>query len=217
MFGLTYTVLWVLIVVQGGVIIALIRELSELRAHVGKGVAVAGDQPIPIGSRAPRFTATDIVSTKSVSSRELSRSRPVHLFLSTECKLCSRIGASLSALRGDALERLAVYCVGHEAECRPRLVSLASVVPSFLVARKEVSRFRFTGFPAMATFDSEGKIMDIRYPTDATAIGQYLGQIVLGGGEQRVPAIPAEPVSAVVEDNTHARAVADSGLPGRLS
>src|SRR5262245_48947149 len=99
LFYASYIAVWILVLFQGFMTLALLRYLQELRdliKQTGGGTEedFQEDDFLPTGSRAPEFAGFDARSRKPLGIHNLNGGGAL-LFLSSECRLCRGLAESL--------------------------------------------------------------------------------------------------------------------------
>ena len=157
-FITSYIAVWILVVFQGLIVLALLRELTELRQKLEAG-AFQNDDRLPIGSLAPDFTAVDVRSKKTVGLQTLTGTGGAILFLTPHCGVCKDLANSLRPPALDGLPPIIVFCQGSDSACArvfERLDPKAFTVN--YQAEQIASRYHVTGSPTVVLVDSERKI-----------------------------------------------------------
>jgi hypothetical protein len=172
-FGISYGVLWVLVLFQAFVAVYLTRQLVELRRRIEGGQSSL--QPLPLGVAAPRFSATDLHSGRSIQSSEFVGTLRVLLFLSTECNVCRGLARELAHAAPTELNGLIVYCPGPHSVCQSVLGRLASKVPVLVQDTTDIAGlFRVEGSPVAVLIDEKWRVSGFRYPSSA---GEFLASL----------------------------------------
>lgn len=117
LFSVSYIAVWVLVLFQGLLALALLRRLEELRGMVKQAWGDAAEEDfqeddfLPTGSRAPEFAGLDARSGKPVGIHNLDRGG-VLLFLSSECRLCKGFAERLRQYPLNGLPPIIAVCRG---------------------------------------------------------------------------------------------------------
>lgn len=149
----SHLLLWVTVVVQGIVILALLRQVGSLLLRVGSIKAIDAQFGPEIGSKAPKVEEIEAASSGSDKMTLLS-------FLSTTCGDCAYLVPALNAAASSYSSRVQVLALGREssvevhrwaAKQRLRVASISS--PDAFEA------FGIDGTPYAFVLDSEGWVV----------------------------------------------------------
>jgi hypothetical protein len=119
LFYVSYIAVWVLVLFQGFLALALLRRLEELRDSMKQAWGEAAEEDfqeddfLPTGSRAPEFAGVDTRSGKPVGIHNLDKGGAL-LFLSSECRLCKGLAASLGQNPLNGLPPIIAVCRGED-------------------------------------------------------------------------------------------------------
>jgi len=165
-FSASYITLWALVVFQGLLILALLRQLGELRRWVAQG-HLPGEDRLPAGSSAPEFAGLDFRSGRRVSSLDLDGTGAVILFLSA-CDVCIRLADSLRQTATSDLPPIVAFCQGGEGLCSGIVRGLAPGVPLLLENSEETAAlYRVFNSPTAIVIDGKRKIRGYGHPENA--------------------------------------------------
>jgi hypothetical protein len=168
-FSTSYIALWVLVIFQSFVLLALLQQIEKLRR-----VAVSGrlfEDHLPQGSRAPEFANIGRPSVHRFGTRSLEGSGGVLLFLSSDCLACKGLVNNLGQSATDDLPPIVVFCVGRERGCarfENRLITQCKFVVDG--AAKTAARYRISNFPTAVVLDRELKISRYGHIKDVAEI-----------------------------------------------
>lgn len=172
-FNATYALLWLVVVIQALVICVLAHQFAELRKLAGSGSASLSG--LPIGTLAPEFRASELLSGKAVASTAFRGRRTVLCFLSPDCHTCRGLAAELSGRDPAELSGLVVYCNAGAAECRRFLADAALAVPVLCMEQADVAgQFLVSSFPVAVVIDAAGRIIAQRYPFSVADLLQWV-------------------------------------------
>jgi AhpC/TSA family len=153
-FSSTYIALWIVVVFQGLLIVALLHKLEKVRLLIERGTA------LPIGSDAPAFSGVDQAG-RLIGLQDLAGGGVI-LFLSPDCPLCKGLVNSISTL-GKKLPRLIAICRGEGKPCSDIAMLLESQV--ILDEAGEIAAsYGTTVFPRAVMLDSNKKIRGYSFP-----------------------------------------------------
>ena len=163
-FFATYLAVWILVLLQGLLILALLRQLAELRRQVELR-GMPSDDRLPIDSLAPEFTGADIGSGRQVGSHSLSAHGGVILFLSPECGLCKELASGLQQPAINGLPPIIALCQGGAQPCAYFVEILSGKVHLILdEVEKVAARYHVSGFPTAVIVDNQQKIRGYGHP-----------------------------------------------------
>ena len=160
MFAALHVLVWILVIVQGLAIVALVRDVSELKGYW----PVHTLRPIR-GTKAPDFTAADLLSDSRISLRDLEGSPIVLCFLSCACPECWRLGDELAQESPAILGNLVLLCHGDRSEVA-RHFEVASRKIRTLYSQ-DYGAYVAAGFPTAYLLDRDGVITRVIEPTTA--------------------------------------------------
>lgn len=112
-FSVTYIALWVVMLLQGLLILALLQRLEKLRQLIERGGSLG--TRLPVGSSAPGFSGTDWFG-KQTSLTDLDGRAGVVLFLSPSCSVCKGLAESIGSFADD-LPPIIAFCLGEREAC----------------------------------------------------------------------------------------------------
>lgn len=170
----SYVALWALVVFQALVVVALLRQISELKRYVEQGGLPASNQ-LAAGTPAPAFSALDLRSRQSLGLERLNGRGGVVLFLSPDCTVCRGLADSLRAQGKDALVPIIPVCEGDDQGCSVFLERLGKDFPLLVDARQQVGNlFHVEGSPTAVVLDGDKKIRGYGHPQDARDLGELV-------------------------------------------
>lgn len=163
-FTASYIAIWILVLFQGLLVLALLRQLTELRRLIEAGGLQADDR-LPVGSPAPEFSGVDLRSGEQVRMDSLSWFGGVMLFLSPDCGVCKGLAEGLRQPATDGLPRIVVFCQGEEQACS-RFVKRLDPEVHLLVkgAKKTAALYHVSGFPTAIAVDRKQRIVGYGHP-----------------------------------------------------
>jgi hypothetical protein len=164
-FFTSYVAIWILVLLQGLLIIALLRELAELRQHIRLGVP--RNDELAVGSVVPEFAGTDGRSGRKLDIHSLNEQGGVILFLSSSCSVCRRLVRKLQEAVIQNLPPIFVWCEGGEESCAEYARHLAPKI-HFLVegAESTAVRYHVTSFPTAVVVDRNRVVRGYGHPKD---------------------------------------------------
>lgn len=163
-FFASYIAIWALVMSQCLLVLALLRQLAELRRLVEQGGLQSEDR-LPTGSLAPEFAGFDVRSGRQVGSHSLSGLGGVILFLSPNCTVCKRLADSLRQPAMNGLPPIITFCQGGEQACARFIERLVLEVHLLLEGAEETAtRYHVSGFPTAVVIDGKRKIRAYGHP-----------------------------------------------------
>lgn len=168
-FNISYVALWLLVVFQTLVLMALLhatyRRESAAQPSASAAVSVAPPGPAA-GQRAPAFRTIDAITGAPVTNEHFAGKLTALLFVSPHCASCMTTLDELNALRHKVHGNVALVCGGDQAECArvvgryegltlPTLVDADNAIRNafqvpgtpYAVLVNEVGTIEFTGQP----------------------------------------------------------------------
>lgn len=168
-FVISYVALWILVVVQGLILLGLTRALYELRQEYA-------EQPSFRGRRVPQFAAVDLWG-EPVSSESIADKPTVLLFVSPDCSSCMVTLAELKPLATDATRHLVVVCSGGNDDCRQLALDHDLTVPVVADEDGELMRlFGISGTPIAVRISAHGVIESYGEPARGEELERLLGE-----------------------------------------
>jgi AhpC/TSA family protein len=169
LMNLCIGLLWVLAIVQGAVIVALVHQLADLRVVANSGAPAL--PKLPVGVRAPEFSALDLQSNGILHSSTFNGRRTVLCFMNADCHVCRVLAFELSQKPADVLEGLVVYYDSVAASAGEVFQSLAEKIPVLCEDTVELStQFGLEKFPVAVVIDEAWRISATNYPLRADDI-----------------------------------------------
>lgn len=197
-FFASYIAIWILVLFQGLLILALLRQLAELHRLMERGV-LQGEDRLLAGSRAPKFAGLDVRTGQQVGSHILNGSGGVILFLSPECVVCKSLADSLTQRAISRLPPIIVFCKGGEQGCSYFVKRLGLEIHLLREGAEETAaRYHVSGFPTAIAVDGKQKIRGYGHPKNLEDLRQLLAREVdvVGEGVEQKPNLPVYSSSA---------------------
>lgn len=181
-FFVSYVAIWLLVLFQGLLVLALLRQLAELRRLVESGGA-QGEDRLPVGSPAPEFEGLDARSGRRVDSHSLNGRGGVLIFLSPECGTCKDLADGLWRPAMDGLPPIITFCQGGQQSCASFVRRLG---PEVHVLRDDAdeaaTRYHVSGSPTAVVIDGEQKIRGYGHPQNVEDLKRLLSRSLGTGG-----------------------------------
>jgi hypothetical protein len=159
----SYIAIWLLVLFQGLIIIALLRELAELRPLAKRGAT--RDEELAVGSVAPHFASTDRSTGRKLDIYSVNEQGGVLLFVSPTCRVCRRLVGNLQLPVMQALPSIFVWCEGGDQACAEYARQLPSEI-HFLMdgAEATAARYHVSAFPTAVVVDRNHIVRGYAHP-----------------------------------------------------
>jgi hypothetical protein len=186
LINITVGLLWLIAIVQGVIIVALVHQLAGIRR-----VANAGGQlgtRLKNGTLAPQFAARDLQSKQPVLSSMFFGRRFVLCFMNADCHVCRSLAFELSNKPASALAGLVIYYDGPADADGTIFASLAAKMPVLCKDANDVAEaFQLEEFPVAIVIDESGRVVGNGFPVRADDLVELLG----AAPEPATNAVPA--------------------------
>lgn len=152
--------LWVVVLIQIGVIFALARQIGILFERVSPVGAMISDSGPALGDKAPALDLPNLNGEGLTLGRAGGRSQLV-FFLSTSCPICKALLPALKSIREDEAGWLDIVLASDGREALHRRLIEAEGLESFpYVLSSELGMsFRVSKLPFAVLIDGEGEIV----------------------------------------------------------
>jgi hypothetical protein len=195
-FAISYGLMWLLVLVQGVVILVLIHQIADIRTS-----APTYTNALAPGTKAPPFAALDIGTREVVQSATLLPHATVLCFVSSECGDCRQLASELARYSADALKGLVLYCHGSAQRASSMLAGLVGTVPVLVEHRSDLAAtYRLTGFPVAVLLDG-GQIKRYEYPSRGREVAEYLSAARTDGGRATGKGSPRPAAATLAADH----------------
>lgn len=190
-FSASYVALWMIVIFQGLLVLALLRQISELGKLVREG-NLPGEEQLPAGSRTPQFRGLAEGTGRQVDNGIFDQRGGVILFLASDCSLCKGLAHSLRS-EVEGLPPLVAFCIGRDRACARFVQRLGPEVPLLLRAAADVALlYRVSSFPTGVVVDGEQRIRGYGHPKDGQDLKQLFARHLSHiGFEEELAAAPA--------------------------
>jgi len=160
-FPATYVALWVLVVFDGLLILALLQRLEKLRQLIDHGGLAKGR--LPVGTAAPEFSGVDQFG-QQVGLGNLDGRGGVILFLSPDCIACKALVDSIGSL-ADELPLTIALCRGEKEACAAFSTGLGPAIQLLPDPSGETAAlYGASAFPTSVAIDRNLKIRNYGHP-----------------------------------------------------
>jgi hypothetical protein len=191
LFHVSYIAVWVLVLFQGFLALALLRYLGELRDLMKQAWGGAAEEDFreddfpPAGSKAPGFAGFDARSGKPIGIRNLDGGGAL-LFLSRECRLCRGLAESLGRYPLNGLPPIIAVCTGGNDAAGffgRRLSEDISLMSEG--AEETVKLYHVSSYPALVVIGPRRIIRGHGHPNDVESLRDLL-ELSLNGDPAEV-------------------------------
>jgi thioredoxin-related protein len=187
-FSLSYIALWALVVFQGLLALALVRQVSELRERI-RGGELPEEEPLAEGNRAPAFTSKDLRSGDTYTSRSLQGRGGLLLFFSADCHICKTLATALHPVRPDRMPITLAFGLGREQAFSRFSQRLPDWIPLLLQDAGDISRqYHISTTPTAVLVDAKLQIRGYSHPE---SVAELLHFAERGVESDPTPARPA--------------------------
>lgn len=161
-FYMSYAALWVLVVLQGLILIGLVRIVYRLQQA---GTIVESDEVgLKSGEIVPRFSAIDL-SGEAVSSVEFLDHMTALLFVSPDCPSCTATLNDLAYLNIKTQGNVLLICRADPADCRRIADSHNLSVRTIADEDAHITRlFGISSFPTAVLVNERNRIHSFGKP-----------------------------------------------------
>jgi hypothetical protein len=195
-FSTSYFALWVIVVFQGLIALALLQKLAELR-KVALQKPLTADDWLPVGSPAPEIDGFDVRSRDRISNRDLDEEGAALLFLSA-CPMCRSLSDQLRQPMPRGLPRIIVFCLGGEGSCSSDLDKLAQRVRLVIANSEEIARrYQISSSPTAVIVDRKRIIRGYGHPESIGDLQRLAATIVTN--DSIPPHTPSQLATAAVD------------------
>lgn len=173
-FSASYAALWVLVVFQGVILVALLAQLAELRRLIERGT---NDAQLPAGTIAPEFVVFDEADMAQVTEQTFAGQGGVLLFLSPECSVCVSLAENIGQNSDKSLPQIIAFCSGVDSACSKigrRLGRAARFV--LQKAAETAALYHVSGFPTAVLVDPDLQIRGYGHPKDVDDLKQFIAR-----------------------------------------
>jgi hypothetical protein len=180
LFSISYIAIWILVLFQGFLALALLRRLEELRNLIRQTWGAGAEEDIqeadslPTGSKAPGFKGVDARTGKSVGIHNLDRGG-VLLFLSSECRLCRGLAESFRQYPLDELPPIIAVCRGGIEALKVFGKRLREDIPLISEGVDEIAKlYHVSGYPTSVVIGPARIIRGYGNPADVEGLRVFL-------------------------------------------
>lgn len=177
-FYLSYTALWVLVILHSLVLLGMVRIVYQLQQNG----AIGHNTNISAGQKAPTFSATDLMGTP-VNSADFADRLTALLFVSPDCSSCNQVlQEDMAYLKHKAHGHVIVVCRAERQACLQLAEQYGLDVPIVADEEEHISHlYRISTVPTTVLIN-DNRIQSYGQPN-----GQELDKII---GQEPEAAIP---------------------------
>lgn len=155
-FYSSYITLWILVVFQALLTLAIFRQVLDLEKRAGIRPGAAFDGRSLLGTRAPKFSGVDSRSGRRVDVNIFNGRGGVILFLSAHCSICRSLSKTLQDGLVESLPPMVGICTGDTKGAMKLGKYLAPQIPLLLDGAEDaVSAYKVSGYPTAVVLDSK--------------------------------------------------------------
>ena len=156
--GFSVIALWVIVILQVGVIFALARQLGVLFERVSPVGAMISSSGPALGETVPALTLSNL-NGAPLTLGAAGRAQLV-FFLSTSCPICKALLPALKSIHGDEAQWLDVVLAsdGREAPHRRLIESEGLETFPYVLSSELGMSFRVAKLPFAVLLDTTGKV-----------------------------------------------------------
>jgi peroxiredoxin len=166
-FVLSYVALWILVVLQGLVLLGLARVVHRLQQDGDAFATAPLDSERLGGQEAPRISGTDVFGAP-VDSADFAGRLAAVLFVSPSCSSCTVTLDELHALEGKVEGNLLLVCHGDTEECQRLARDYHITLPVMADVDQQIGkRYDVAGVPTAVLIGRSGRIMRYGHPERA--------------------------------------------------
>lgn len=174
-FIASYVALWVLVIFQGLLALALFRQVSDLGARERAGDFSVAEELEP-GSLAPAFSGSDVHSGRRIDIKSLNRRGGALLFVSAHCAICRTLADSMPENASSDDPLIIMVCVGRGQSCERFARRFKKNAPLLLQSAEEIAAaYRISEVPTAVVVDGELKISVYAHPKDWNELAGFMG------------------------------------------
>lgn len=173
---MSHAALWVLVVLQGLILLGLTRALHQLQQNGGGGGG--GNEPSAserlVGQRAPEFVAADVFG-RPVASGDLWGRLTAILFVSPLCASCAVTLDELEGLKTKVNGNVVVVCLADTDECRAVAEDYQLSVPVLADPDERITKlYDVHGTPTAVLVGKGGRILQYGRPGRADDLEEMM-------------------------------------------
>lgn len=193
-FFTSYIAVWILVIFQGLLILALLKQLGELKQLVQLG-GIAGEDRLPAGTEAPHFEGLDLRSGQLITTHVFASQGGALLFLSPECGSCQQLADGLRQPGLRELPPILTLCQGDDSACAAFVNRLGSEVYTLSDDDNNIAkRYRVDGSPTAIVINPDLTIGSYGHPLNIEDLKRLLARTPRAS-ETSAETVPTEPIA----------------------
>jgi len=193
-FVASYIAVWILVVFQGLLILALLKQLSELKLLIRLG-GVAGEDGLPAGTAAPDFEGLDLRSATRITTNVFEGRGGALLFLSPACGSCLQLADGLRQPALSELPPILIFCQGDDSACASFIKRLGPEVYTLRDDDDGIAKsYRVDGSPTAIAINPDLTIRSYGHPLNIEDLKRLF---VLTISDTNVEAGTTEPMAVL--------------------
>jgi len=170
----SYLAMWILVLLQSLLLVAVLRQLGELRSLADRKDLRSNDGSM-LGSSAPKFSGHEARSGDALSSNIFSESGGIVLFLSSECATCRQLVETLKPPLIKQLPPIIAVCQGeYRAAARLGIKLDAAVRVLLKDADETAARYKVSSFPTAVIVDREQVVKGYGHPKNVDELSELV-------------------------------------------
>jgi len=180
-FYLAFAVLWVLVILQGLILLGVVRIVYQLQQNPVTASPGSSNGELQIGQEAPHFSAVDLDGTLIDTAHFAGRLTAL-LFVSPTCLSCTTTLAEMDALRWKAQGNVVVICRAGHDDCA-RIANRHKLTVPMIADRDDQigQRFHITGVPMAVLVDENNRIESVGHPMRGEDLQGMVGNAAEAG------------------------------------
>lgn len=182
-FYISDAALWILVVMQGVVLLGLVKKVFDLQNHgtVGAGSTMTDGRQI-LGQIAPEFSAPDL-SGAQFKTTDFAEVPWALLFVTSSCSSCLAALGDIDYLKHKADENVVVVCMSGQDDCEELAKKYELDVPMIVDENKKISdMYEVSLAPMTVLVDENNHISRVGHPE-----GPSEDSVEDGGEDNHVP------------------------------
>ena len=157
-FYSSYVALWIWVIFQGLLTLAIFKKVVELEKRAGTAV-VMDDGKSLVGTKAPKFSGTDFRSGGSLNLEIFNGHGGVILFLAAHCSVCRNLSKSLEDDLLETLPPILGICTGDIKGVERLGKRIAPQIPLLVDGADDAaSTYKVSSYPTAVVLDGERRI-----------------------------------------------------------
>lgn len=158
-FYSSYVALWIWVIFQGLLTLAIFRQVLELEKRAQNSGALAAGKAL-VGTRAPKFSGTDSRTGQPLNLNVFNGQGGVILFLTAHCSVCRNLSKNLQDGVLASLPPIVGICTGETKGAVRLGKRLATQIPLLLDGAEDAaSVYKVSSYPTAVVLDAERRVL----------------------------------------------------------